>query len=97
LLHLGQDHGGPSPCRSDVIFGETEVGAVEFPEAAVARGEGVLLFVVGTEGDADLLEVVCALGAAGGLARGLNGGEEEADQDSDDGDDDEQLDEGEGA
>ena len=44
---------------------------------------------------AELLEVVDALGPAGGLARRLDRGQEQADQDGDDGDDDQQLDQGE--
>ena len=44
---------------------------------------------------ADLLEVVDALGAAGRLAGRLDGGQEQADQDGDDGDHHQQLDQGE--
>jgi hypothetical protein len=43
-------------------------------------------------GEANLLEVVFALGPGGGLADLLDGGQEQTDQDGDDGDDDEQLD-----
>ena len=43
-------------------------------------------------GQAELLEVVGALGATGRLAGRLHGGEEQRDQDGDDGDHDEQLD-----
>ena len=49
------------------------------------------------DGDADLLEVVGALDACGGLADLLHGRQQEADQDGDDRDDDEQLDQRERA
>ena len=48
--------------------------------------------VVVVQGQADLLEVVGALDAGGGLADLLHGGQQQADQDGDDGDDDQQLD-----
>ena len=44
---------------------------------------------------ADLLQLVEALGAAGGLARGLDGGEQQGHQHADNGDDDEKLNQGE--
>ena len=43
----------------------------------------------------ELLEVVGALGAPGGLARRLHGRQQQGDQYRDDGDDDQQFDEGE--
>ena len=55
---------------------------------------GSALVVV--QGQADLLEVVDALDAAGGLARRLHGGQQQRDQDRDDRDDDQQLDQREG-
>ena len=48
--------------------------------------------MVVVQGQADLLQVVDALGAAGGLARRLHGGQEQADQDGDDGDHHQQFD-----
>src|SRR5262245_41359545 len=48
-------------------------------------------------GEADLLEVVDALGASGCLADLLDRGEEQADQDGDDRDHHQQLDQGEAA
>ena len=48
------------------------------------------------ERQADLLEVVGALDAAGGLAGRLHGRQQQRDQDADDGDDHQELDEGEG-
>ena len=47
------------------------------------------------DGQADLLHVVDALGAAGRLAGRLHGWQEQRDQDGNDGDDDQQFDEGE--
>ena len=47
-------------------------------------------------GQADLLEIVGALRAAGGLAHVLHGRQEQADQDGDDGDHHQQFDEREG-
>ena len=52
-----------------------------------------MALVVVVDGQADLLQVVDALRAPGGLAGRLHGGQEQADQDGDDGDDDEQFDE----
>jgi hypothetical protein len=48
--------------------------------------------VVVVDGDADLLEVVGAGGAGGGLAHFLHSGQQQPDQHGDDRDDDEQLD-----
>jgi hypothetical protein len=45
------------------------------------------------QGQAHLLEVVLALGAAGCFPRLLHGGQKERDQDGDDGDDDQQFNE----
>ena len=53
------------------------------------------LVVVASQGD--LLEVVRALQAGGGLADLLDGGQQQADQDGDDGDDHQQFDQSEGA
>jgi hypothetical protein len=48
------------------------------------------------QGQADLPQVVLALGALGGGADLLDGGQEQADQDGDDGDHDEQFHQREG-
>jgi len=48
--------------------------------------------VEGVGGQRDLLEVVGALDAGGGLAHLLDGGQQEADEDGDDGDHHQQLD-----
>ena len=45
-------------------------------------------------GQTDLLEIVDALGAAGGFASRLHGGQEQRDQDGDDGDHHQKLDQG---
>jgi hypothetical protein len=49
------------------------------------------------QGQAELLEVVLALGAGGGLAHLLHGGQEQADQHREDGDHHQQLDQREAA
>ena len=59
------------------------------PFAPGERAEGALVVV---QGQADLLQVVRALGAAGRLAGRLHGGQQQGDQDGDDGDHDQQLD-----
>jgi hypothetical protein len=53
--------------------------------------------VVIVHGDADLLQVVHALGPPRRLAGGLHGGQEQGDQDGDDRDDDQQFDQGKSA
>src|SRR5262249_32890401 len=58
-------------------------------------GEGAVAVVVVVDGQADLLEVVGALQACGGLADLLHRGEQQADEDRDDGDDHQQLGQGE--
>src|SRR5262249_26650869 len=68
------------------------------PAAAVGADAGRQLLVgvvVGVHGQAELLEVVLALQAGGGLAHLLDGGHEQADQDGNNGDHHQQLDEGE--
>ena len=52
--------------------------------------------VIVEQGDAELLEIVGALGAAGRVAGHLYGGQEERNEDADDGDNNQQLDEGKG-
>src|SRR5262249_27078496 len=56
-------------------------------------GDFLVGVVVVVRGQSDLLEVVAALHACGGLADLLDGREQEADQDRDDGNHDQQLDE----
>src|SRR5262249_31109681 len=65
--------------------------------APVVGEFAVVRIGVRVDGQADLLEVVLALGAAGGLADLLDGGEQEADEDGDDGDHHQQLDQRERA
>src|SRR5262249_52754969 len=60
----------------------------------VRRWQTLVGVVVVVGGDAELLELVGALDASGGLADLLDRREEEADEDGDDGDDYQQLDEG---
>ena len=65
-------------------------------KAHAAGGRAAMGAFVIVDGQAELLEVVLALGSPGGLAGLLNGGEQEGDQDRDDGDDDQELNEREG-
>src|SRR5262249_32891042 len=58
-----------------------------------SRGERAVRIVVVVKRDADLAEVVDALSAARGFARGLNCRQEQRDQNADDRDHDEQLNE----
>ena len=59
-------------------------------------GERVVGVVVAVQGQADLLQVVDALGPPRRLACGLDGGQEQGDQDADDRDDHQELDQREG-
>src|SRR5262249_48505124 len=77
-----------------VPVGIVAAEAVPLPQPGV-RHLLVRVRVV-VDGQADLLEVVLALHACGGLADLLHGGQQQADQDGEDGDDDEQLDQREG-
>ena len=61
--------------------------------ACAARREAAVHAFVVVQGEADLLQVVLALHAGGGLADLLDGGQQQADQDGDDGDHDQQFDE----
>ena len=63
--------------------------------AGELKREGIVLGLIGMQGQADLLEVVRALGAAGRFAGGLDGGQEQAGQDREDRDHDQDFDEGE--
>ena len=58
-------------------------------------GKAAVGALVVVQSQADLLQVVGALGAAGGLAGRLHGGKQQRDQDGDDGDHHQQLDQGE--
>src|SRR2546421_30440 len=66
------------------------------PGSEPGRKDAVSSMVV-VEGQADLLQVVLALGAGGRLAHLLDGGQEQADEDGDDGDHHQQLDQREPA
>ena len=67
------------------------------PVPTSRQREDVVGRVVVVQRQADLLQVVDALGAAGGLAGRLHGGQQQADQDPDDRDDHQQLDQRESA
>ena len=71
--------------------------AVASQTARPAGGKQSLTLVVVVQRQADLLQVVDALGPPGRLARRLHGGQEQGDQHGDDGDDDQQLDQRESA
>ena len=90
LLQEGEHHGERAEVLLDIVVADGVPHA-----AAAAHGEDVVDRVVVVQGQADLLEVVDALGPPGGLAGRLHGGQEQGDQDGDDGDDDQQFDQGE--
>ena len=80
-----------------LLLGESEQGGergVRRRGNLAGREDGMGAFVI-HDGQADLLEVVDALGAAGGLAGRLHGGEQQGDENSDDRDDDQELDQSE--
>ncbi|MEY3459520.1 MAG: hypothetical protein RL215_2677 [Planctomycetota bacterium] len=86
LFDVGQEHGveaEAAPAGEGVIGGNGGLGANVAGREAV---EGVVIVV---QGDAELFEVVFALGSASRFACLLDGGEEECNEDRDDGDDDE--------
>ena len=64
---------------------------MRFDPAQWKRSEGVLVIV---NGQSDLFQVVGALDAAGGLARGLYSGQKQGDQYSNNRDHDQEFDEG---
>lgn len=79
LVHKRQNPGiprqSPSPCR----------------RGDVAVGKELVIVVVIVEGQAHLLQIVLALGAAGRFPRLLDCGQEQSDQDRDDRNDHQQL------
>ena len=86
LLHLRKDEGGPAPARAGVISGSVEGGNV-------ARRELAMPVMEALEREADLLEVVLALGPRARLPGGLYGRQQETDKRADDRDHDQQFDE----
>jgi hypothetical protein len=56
------------------------------------RREGFVAPLIVLQRQSNLLQIVAALGAAGRLARHLNGGQEQSDQDADDSEDHQQFD-----
>src|SRR5262249_60104243 len=76
LLDVGQDLAQPGPVKVGVAVGV----------ACDPRRQPLVYVVVAVQAEADLLEVVLAAGAGGGLAHLLDGGQEQADQHRDDGD-----------
>src|SRR5262249_19110189 len=83
LLHIGQDLDRPAGRKGQDPIGEG---------VDVLAWEAAVRVVEALGGDADLVQVVLAGGARGGLTDLLDGGQEHADEHRDDGDDDEQLD-----
>ena len=91
LLHVGRQASERAP--TIVALRQGRVGGPDRGDRSQrVRTDRALVIV---DRDADLLEVVDALRAAGGLSRRLHRGEQERDQDRDDGDDHQQFDEGE--
>jgi hypothetical protein len=74
--------------------GRGGIAGVPTPAVNLCRRKDLLARLVVQNRQAELLEVVRALHAAGAFARGLHGGEQERDQDADDGNDDQQFDQG---
>ena len=81
-----QDAGSPGPARHCELIWIVE---------REARREHALGVVIAVQRQADLLQVVLAVGASSRLAGRLDGGRTSADQEADDGDDHQQFDEGE--
>src|SRR5207253_6835295 len=79
---------------------EPDGGVVPVGPGVAVVGPGAGQLAVGdfkvVYGQADLVQVVLALQAGGGLADFLHRGQEQPDEDGDDGDDDQQLDQREG-
>src|SRR5579872_7444105 len=97
LMELWQEHRAPGEPRGAV---GVAVGVRDAARAArregitdVRRGNDRVHRVIRVERNADLVQVIAALCAAGRFARLLHGGKEERDQDGDDGDDDQKLNE----
>ncbi len=90
LFQVGQQEGRPAPSGPHVVVG----GAVGVGVAIQVAGRKVLVgVVILVQRQADLLEVVDALAACGGLAHLLYRRQQEADQHADDGDYYQELDE----
>ena len=90
LFQEGQQHGRPAPARSHVQVGSIDGVVLVIDVAGRKRADSVLVV---EQREADLLQVVDALGSASRLASRLHRGQEQGDQDRDDGDHDQQLDE----
>src|SRR5262249_55533968 len=88
LLEVGQQARRPAPAR-------TAVPAVRRDASGVARREALRTVVVTGRGQSDLLEVVRAMDASGGLTSGLDGRQEQSDEDANDDDDDQDFNQGE--
>src|SRR5262249_48968017 len=100
-LHIGHTEDGPGSIGIEVaLFDirqqvEEEVSplpAGDNRSVAHARRQMPMHVVVLMCSEAELLQVVGTLGAAGGLTKFLDGRQEQADEDGDDGDDHQQLD-----
>ena len=74
LLHLIQREGEPAPAGTVVVKRHG------IHQRQIARWKGADGSVVVVQGDADLLQIVGALDAPGGLARGLDSGQQQGDQ-----------------
>ena len=90
LLDVGEDERRPP-------VGEAEAGRAVRPVIDESRWERAVRVVVVVQGQAELLEVVGAVHAAGGLADLLHRRQQQADQDGDDRDHHQQLDQREAA
>ena len=71
LLQLWQNLTGPAPAWSDVIFSGSFVACIATIIAHITWWENPVNFMVSVQGQADLFEIVEALGPAGSLTGGL--------------------------
>ena len=69
-----------------------EGGSMKLAAIDVGRRQNLVLLMVIHQGEANLFQVVAALGLASGFACQLDGGQNQSNQHCNDGDDDQQLD-----
>ncbi len=90
LFQEGQREGRPAPARSHVQVGSIDGVVLVIDVAGREHADAVLVI---EQRDADLLEIVHALGPASSFASSLHCGQEQSDEDRDNRDHDQQLNE----